>query len=265
MFRVGIIAEKTKSKGATMEKKISKRILALVMLMVVLTVGIASAGEPVVMPDIEESVDLTISYTYDNEKIKLDGAEISIYKVADVETHYGNVKYTLDEYYAGQLDEDFIMEELTEETSKGIVKKLSTGDRKADHVTVTDREGNALFKDIVPGIYLVAETAKSGTARNYQYFGNFLISVPMAEKTEGYKTVKHDYKDETEQTIYERTEFTGKWNCKVFAYPKTETVEVPTPPHSPKTGDETDLGLLVIVGAIGLAGCFITRNKKADR
>ncbi len=33
------------------------------------------------------------------------------------------------------------MEELTKETSKDIVKKLSTGDRKADHVTVTDKEG----------------------------------------------------------------------------------------------------------------------------
>ena len=45
----------------------------------------------------------------------------------------------------------------------------------------------------------------------------FSSCIPPAEKTESYKTVKQEYKDETEQTIYERTEFTGS-----------------------KTGDDTD-------------------------
>ena len=251
-----------------MEKKKTKRLLAGIMLMAFLAVSIASASEPMVMPDFEDKVDLTISYTYDDEKVKLDGAEISIYKVADANVHYGDVTYTMDEYYSKQLGKTIDFAEVDEETSKEMAEKLSTGDRKADAVTVTNKEGNAVFNDIEPGIYLVSETAKRSTADKYEYFGNFLITVPEAVKTEGYKTAKEEYKDETEKIIYERTTFTGEWNYKVFAYPKTETSKIPTPPtppNVPKTGDASHIGLWVLIGAVaGVAGYVVSkiRNDK---
>ena len=247
-------------------KNKKKRKLAGLLLSVMLSVGLAGAEEQYVMPDIEGNVDLTISYTYDDEKVKLDGAEISIYKVADVDVRYGDVTYTMDEFYVGQLDKTIDFAEVDENTSKEMAEKLSTGDRKADAITVTDKEGNAVFNDIEAGIYLVSETAKSGTADKYEYFGNFLITVPEAVKTEGYKTAKKGYKDETEKTIYERTTFTGKWNYKVFAYPKTETSKIPAPPtpppNVPKTGDVTHIGLWILTGAIaGVAGYVVSKKR----
>ena len=247
-------------------KNKKKRMLAGLLLSAMLSVGLAGAEEQYVMPDIEDNVDLTISYTYDNEKVKLDGAEISIYKVADVDIHYGDVTYTMDDFYSKQLGKTTDFAEVDENTSKEMAEKLSTGDRKADAVTVTDKEGNAVFNDIEPGIYLVSETAKRGTAGKYEYFGNFLITVPEAVKAEGYKTAKEEYKDEAEKTIYERTTFTGKWNYKAFAYPKTETSKIPTPPtpppNVPKTGDISHIGIWVLIGAIaGVAGYVVSKKR----
>lgn len=242
-----------------------KRMLAGLLLSVVLSVGLAGAEDQYVMPDIEGNAGLTISYTYDDEKVKIEGAEISIYKVADVDVHYGDVTYTMDEFYSKQLGKTTDFAEVNENVSKEMAEKLSTGDRKADEVTVTDKDGNAYFDDIEAGIYLVAETAKSGTADKYEYFENYLITVPEAVKTEGYKTAKKEYKDETEKNIYERITFTGKWNYKVFAYPKAETSKIPTPPTPPdvpKTGDASHIGLFALVGAVaGVAGYLVSKKR----
>lgn len=237
-------------------------ILGAALLMSMAVADNAGATDTPLMPDFEGSSGLTISYTYDNEKIKLDGAEISIYKVADASVRLGEVTYTLDEYYKKQLPEDFKIEDMTEESSVSVAKTLKTDDIKADSVTVTDDDGNAVFKNLVPGIYLVSQTGKNGTAADYELFGNFLISVPEVSKTEAYNATKSEYEDQTEKERYEKIGFTGKWNYKVFVYPKTETTKIPTPPGTPKTGDENNIFILVIIGiAAGVAGYVISRKR----
>lgn len=247
------------------KKNKTKRMVAGAVLGAVLAMSLASANEAMVMPDLEGGADLTISYTYDDEKVKLDGAEISLYKIADADVYLGDVTYTLDEFFANQLGEDFDIYEMTEDISKDLAKKLSAGDRKADAVTKTDADGNAIFKDLDYGIYLVTETAKSGTAAKYEYFGNFLVTVPEAETADNYYATKAEYEDETEKTRYEKMEFTGKWNYKVMVYPKTETSKIPTPPGTPppKTGDDSHVGIFLLVGAIaGVCGFIVARKKK---
>lgn len=245
----------------------TKRMVAGALLGVMFALNMASANEVMVMPDLEGEADLTISYTYDDEKVKLDGAEISLYKIADVDVYLGDVTYTLDEYFAKQLGEDFVIEEMSEELSMEAAKKLSVGDRKANAVTETDADGNAIFKDLDYGIYLVSETAKSGTADKYEYFGNFIVTIPEAEKTERYHAEKAQYEDETEKIRYEKTEFTGKWNYKVMVYPKTETSKIPAPPGtppSPKTGDDSHLEIFFIIAAVSGICCLVAAGKNKN-
>ncbi len=250
-------------------KKILKKISAVLMLTTMLSTALA--GEAWVMPDLTENANLIISYTYDNEKVKLEGAEISIYKVADVSVYNGNVTYTMDEYYGKQLGEDFVLEEMTVASSKELALRLDTKDRKADAVVITDAEGKAVFSDIPYGIYLVKETGKTKKAAEYENFDNYLLSVPgiklYDERQDNVATHGDaDRADDSyEEIIKANLDYDGEWVYTVVTTPKTGTEKIPQP-DTPPTGDILQLiSIISLAGLLAGAGIMYIAKKTSSR
>lgn len=140
----------------------------------------------------------------------LSGGELTVYRVAEVQRHNGDLSYEYcGEFYGcgielGDLSESGLASRLQEYMPAG-----TEGLTKA-----VDNNGYAVFDDLELGLYLVVQTKASS---GYKPINSFLVSLPMAED--------------------------GQWNYEVDASPKVgaytpepDTPPVP-PPDVPKTPD----------------------------
>lgn len=157
---------------------------------------------------------LTMIYKYD-DKTPVSGAEISIYRIADLTVTNGNAVYeTLDGYddfeYAGVSVD--ALNKYAESQS------MMAKEKKADAVAITDKDGTVVFEDLEYGMYLVLETNRTGVALDYYDFKPFCINVPFPD---------------VDEKIYQ-----GHWIYDVEVEPKTEIVEVPEVPTTPSTPDK---------------------------
>ena len=206
-----------------MIKKLSILLFAFIM-----TFSFALA-EGVYVDDIsDKDKSLNITYMYGPEAI--DGASISIYKFSDLTVHNGNATYSLSEDFK-ELSTD--LTEMNTKDSVDIAKKLNLSKVKPVKTAVTDKTGTVNFDKIEPGMYIVVQTGRAGTAAEYEKFGNYIVSVPLADN--------------------------GKWIDKVDCFPKTTTSKMEKPPQ---TGDETSIYLLAGIAFISL-GAVVVLSKKS--
>lgn len=150
----------------------------------------------------------TLTISYDNDGISMDGAEITVTKVADAELEDGTVYYTLiselSDYCLVSHGRETYFDDMTAAASNATAKAWAGLGLEPEYTVTTDENGMAYISDMELGMYLVVQTGADGTSADYEYFSPFLISVPYA--------------------------FDGEYVMDVVAYPKTE---------SEKTAEET--------------------------
>ncbi len=162
--------------------------LLTVMLFVMTEPAVIHAANDNYMPDLDTSraKSLTIYfYTQINGvDTPIDGAEVAVYKVADLQTHGGSADYTLSEEYSSlqktSKGKDVTFDGITVTESVQLSEKLADLVNTPNGTAVTDTQGKCTFNDLEQGMYLVREISKSGTAGKFQTFAPYLISVPLA-------------------------------------------------------------------------------------
>lgn len=214
----------------------------------ILTFSMACAAENddtgVYMPDISDT-EKTLEVTYTYAGTGISGAEISLYRIADITVKNGRADYSFTDEYAAYAEEtDF--ETLTTEESIALAETIDITEKRKTAKAVTDENGMVTFTNLENGMYLAVQTGKSGAAEQYETFTSFLIAVPYASISE-----------ETE----ENGNRTGEWIDNVVCYPKTETAKIPTTPSTPKTGDNTAVGALFIIAAVSSGFLLFGRVK----
>lgn len=207
------------------------------------------------MPDLETdrkgSLTVCVSWTDDKQVKYVEGAEITISRVASVSVQNGVLEYRLLPEYDG-VAVDF--DGMTASESKNAAEILSgkTAERTADGQTaVTGSDGRAAFTELEQGMYLVVQTGRIGDAETYEPFTPFLIAVPLGERLESGNT----------------------WNYQVETDPKTEIVKKPggggnhdrsDPDSTPaparasntdsvtsvRTGDDSPVGQLLLLAVV---------------
>lgn len=165
------------------------------------------------MPEIDENQDLSMTVNFGVDKdaggrAGIDGAEFTIYKIAGLKVNGGSADYTLEKDYQKHAvyedDRDVTFNGMTVEESAKLASELA-GEVKNGTKLTTGVDGNAVFKlsRDDAGMYLVVETAKTGTAAKYETVSPFLVSAPLASD--------------------------GTWTYNVVVQPKTAPKLIPTP------------------------------------
>ena len=183
-----------------MRQKLRGIILAAVML--------ACAVPAVAYASAPDSGTLSIIFEKEDSNIKIDGASVAVYKIADMEPVGNTAVYTMLKQYSSfatmKGSEDVTFNGMTASASNDLAKRMSTAVSGPAAKGVTDKNGMFKTGKLPAGMYLVGQTGKSGTAEKYKAFDPFLISVPLFEG--------------------------GTWNADVVAQPKTSVEEVPDNP-----------------------------------
>ena len=147
------------------------------------------ADETNFMPDIDESEkNLTVHFYVQKTgvDVPIEGAEIGIYKVAQLSCEKGSAKYTLLPEYSSvrkmENGEDVTFWGISGTESENLAKRLDKLITHPEKVNTTDRSGDCFFNGLEQGMYLVKELNAQGQAADYEYFSPYLISVPLAVK-----------------------------------------------------------------------------------
>lgn len=181
------------------------------------------------VPDLTKNGTITLTVTYDEKE--LNGGELQLYRVGDIQEVNGDFSFVLTEAFGGAdvskeaLDDD--------EYAANLAKKLP---ETAD-ATAKIENGKAVFSNVTPGLYLVYQkTATPG----YKAMNPFLISMP-------------NYVD-------------GKYVTDITAEPKVgleTTPPVVTQPTLPQTGQlNWPIPTLSVLGLALVAAGIILKNRK---
>jgi len=161
--------------------------LLTVMLFVVTGPFSVLALEENSVPDIEnEKKSLTVYFFVQLVGVDtpIEGAEVGIYRIADLKTSFGSANYTVLDKYAElkktQDDRDVTFEGISVSESIALAKKFAVFSETPEMTAVTDENGMCKFDDLEQGMYLVREISASGDAQKYQLFQPYMISVPLA-------------------------------------------------------------------------------------
>ena len=128
------------------------------------------------VPDIDENQNKSLTVYFYVQKLGVDtaieGAEIGIYKIADLKSENGSANYTVSETYSSLAFSESV--ELAKKFADiaETLSPIATG--------VTDSNGVYQFNDLEQGMYLVRELSASGEAKKYQLFEPYMVSVPLA-------------------------------------------------------------------------------------
>jgi hypothetical protein len=195
-------------------------------------------------PDPNASYPLTVTYTYTDlsESAAVDGAEITVVQVAEVSVSDQELKYV------PLFDENISFPDMTAEESEAAAKRLAEKTRtvSSGFKAVTKEDGSAVFHDLKPGIYLVTETGKKGTAASYETFRPFLIPVP------GYETDQRGHVFCREVKAFEKAESKKETAVITSQQPQQDSTAILN--REVNTGDEIHAGLWYFLLQCSIAG-----------
>ena len=184
------------------------------------------------MPDINDQAKELTVYFY-VQKMGVDtpisGAEIAIYKIADLDVIGGSANYTVvEQYQTLQKKEhgiDVTFNGLRGSDVTQVASDFNAIVKTADQTGVTNDQGICVFSNLEQGMYLVKEISATQDALKYEFFAPYIISVPLAD------TLGNE----------------NQWLYKVLSEPKTvvkEKEESSTPessiPDQPDNPDHPD-------------------------
>jgi len=197
---------------------------------------------------------LSIGFYFNDEQEAIDGAEVSIKKIAGLTVKNGNAKYTLIDSLK-EKHPDLKFDGMVSEDLDALAKQLREEVTEYDKKAVSDKDGKVNFEGLEYGLYLIVETGKSGTASNFADFKAFIVNVPFP--------------------VVDPAKYKGSWNYNVDVKPKAEIIKfTPTPtPTIPRVqmGDNGVLGLSIamlagLVAGLGGIGIILsTRKDKEDK
>ena len=119
--------------------------------------------------------------------VKIDGASVEIYKIADVQIGDHKALYTLLPEYRSKLN-DIRFDTMTVSESMELAAQMVDIVKNPVSKSTTDMEGSFIVEIPDDGMYLVVQTERNGTAEKYKMFSPFLVSVPLFnEETEGWE------------------------------------------------------------------------------
>ena len=181
-----------------------------VLLVMTEPVGIFALDSNLV-PDIDTSQTKSLTVYFYVEKLgvptPIDGAEIGIYKIADLKAENGSANYTVSEAYSSlaktDKNRDVTFEGISFSESVELAKKFADTAEILSPVStgVTDNSGICKFEVLEQGMYLVCELSSSGSAKNYQFFEPYMVSVPLAEKVGSVNEWKYDVLSEPKTKV----------------------------------------------------------------
>ena len=182
------------------------------------------ADETNFMPDIDDSEkNLTVHFYVQKTgvDVPIEGAEIGIYKAADLNCKKGSAQYTLLPEYSSvrkmENGEDVTFCGVSGTESEQLANRIDKLIDKPEMVNTTDRFGKCSFNGLEQGMYLVKELNAHGSAADYEYFKPYLISVPLGVKN---KTGSNS------------------WLYDVFSEPKTMIIVTDSDSDSDKDSDK---------------------------
>jgi LPXTG-motif cell wall-anchored protein len=188
--------------------------------------------------------DGSLTFTCNVEGVAVDGVEFSLYKIADAFIEDDHIFY-----YSKADDGSYILlddfDDMTAIELYDYAANCNKDDYEVYATAVSDENGVAKFDIDNYGMYLVVQTGATGSAEHYTEYSQFLMSVPNVSEVDN-------------ELVY-----------NVESYPKATIVdtyvpETPKTPNSPKTGDATSIGLLILFAVCSLAGIIILIKKRKE-
>ena len=177
---------------------LDKRIaLVLGLILVLMTAGMQSAfAADTKMPDLSQdkcSITIHTIYTDEDDVTRVDIAEFTLFKVADLTVKNGVAKYTLTKDYKG-LDVDFnnMTAEASIDAANLFFKTISENGLTTTGITGTSKDGYTVFEDLTPGAYLVVHTNATDDAEKYSAIDPYLALAPQPLTELGENDWKYD-------------------------------------------------------------------------
>lgn len=115
---------------------------------------------------------------YSHKKTAADGASFEIRLAARSD---GKSGYAAEKSYSIYSDELTRFSSLTADESEHLAADMIKITDNAVQTGKSDADGKIIFSGLDPGIYLVIQTGRTGTAENYEETEPFLIAVPGAD------------------------------------------------------------------------------------
>ena len=213
-----------------MRKKTGKLVLSLnivlVFLMLTVLTGLAAGSLPALPANADYSLTLSLNEkttgSNGTKEIPISGAELTAMKVADLTISDGYPDFTSIPAFADlAVNYDGMTTDQSNKVAAKMAKKIATDPDKFTPENgvqtmkdVTDESGKVTFSgdSLVPGMYLIQETGRTGKALDYEIINPYLVAVP-------------EY-------------YANEWIINVEAEPKMEPAKVPPPPTVPVSTTE---------------------------
>lgn len=146
----------------------------------------------------------------------IEGANIGISKIADIEVNNGNIEYTVVNKYNELSNTKF--EGITVDESKEIARNFDKV-AEIDFRGITLSNGTCEFKGLDSGVYLVKQLSAEGKAEGFAKFEPYIILVPYVDN------------------------YLPEWNYDVLSEPKTVTIVEESEKSTPDTSvdEESDI------------------------
>ncbi len=167
-----------------------KKIAALLLVIATflsMTVPVYANAIPNVIPDTNRSGSIIFSMKYNGKA--MDGGELTMYRVGDIVKKGSGYGFAL---IAALKDSEISLENLN---SANLARKLALQAEKykLTEVKASIVKGTAKFSDLIPGLYVVAQSEADAT-KGYAPINPFVISLPQWKDGEYVYDLKADPK-----------------------------------------------------------------------
>ena len=169
--------------------------------------------------DIDSSKEKSLTIYFYVQKLGIDkpieGANIGISKIADIEVKNGNIEYNVVNKYNELSNTKF--EGITVDESKEIARNFDKV-AEIDFRGITLSNGTCEFKGLDSGVYLVKQLSAEGKAEGFAKFEPYIILVPYVDN------------------------YLPEWNYDILSEPKTVTIVEEPEKSTPDTSvdEESD-------------------------
>jgi len=238
------------------------------------------------VPDIDQTQTKNLTVYFYVEKLgiptPLDGAEIAVYKIADLNTNNGSANYTVCESYSSIAkkdgNRDVTFDGISYSESVSLAKKFAqTAESLSPLATgVTDDNGICKFNALEQGMYLVRELSADGSAKKYQLFEPYMISVPLAVSVNSVNEWQYDVLSEPKTKVSSGSHDEVSKQTSDESRPESEPSKPESEPSKPQssqpesspppvfTGDTSSRVVIVLVGICfaSLAATLLLNHKK---
>lgn len=247
----------------TTVKNLNMRIALVLSLIVMIAIGTQTASAET-MPDLRDgdgTLRVEVRYTDEDKVTDISGAELTIYKVADLSVNNGAAKYTLTGDFSGADVDVAGMTAAESIKAAGIFYGIVTG-KNLQGKTVTSQNGIADFGAVSHGMYLVVQTGAVNDASGYDRIEPYLVQAPQPMTDIGENAWNYDVLSIPKMVLgdYEPPEEKEKEDVRGDYESDKDKKKEDTGKKTKKadTGDDTGLYVWVSLIPIALAAMILT-------